>query len=126
MVLSSPRLNTNFRSVFALRAFAHIRLPDASSLSFSQTIIILPTACYVAIAVASLIFIFPETLSHQWINSVVTSFLEPSISLLTLQEDLLSSLFPLESASFTEKVEKGKAMRRGIVAGVQGIHAGIG
>lgn len=88
--------------------------------------LILPTACYVAMAVASLLFIFPETMSHIWIRDVVETFLEPSLSLLAVQDSVLTSSFPLDGEEFASKVQKGKDIRRGIVAGVQGILGGIG
>lgn len=77
-------------------------------------------------AIASLLFIFPETMGHIWVSSVVETFLEPSISLLELQDSVLNSSFPLDGEEFASKVQKGKDIRRGIVAGVQGILGGIG
>ncbi|KAJ6613973.1 hypothetical protein B0H10DRAFT_2436246 [Mycena sp. CBHHK59/15] len=53
---------------------------------------LLPTAYYVAIALAALVFVFPESLNHVWLTALEQAFFEPTIAILSLQSTALASL----------------------------------
>ncbi|GAA6023484.1 hypothetical protein JCM10207_006212 [Rhodosporidiobolus poonsookiae] len=69
------------------------------------TTFLLPTACYIAIAVASNVLIFPETLSYTWTTDLVDKFLSPVLQRSHLHSKLLStpppSFHPITDLSST-------------------------
>ncbi|KAF7367705.1 hypothetical protein MSAN_00834300 [Mycena sanguinolenta] len=52
---------------------------------------LIPTCYYLAIAIASLILIFPETLNHMWLTTLDRAFFGSALSLLSLQSTALGT-----------------------------------
>ncbi|KAJ6459650.1 hypothetical protein C8R45DRAFT_553978 [Mycena sanguinolenta] len=52
---------------------------------------LIPTCYYVAVAIASLILIFPESLNHMWLTTLDKAFFGSALSLLSLQSTALGT-----------------------------------
>ncbi|OXM76143.1 hypothetical protein C364_06247 [Cryptococcus neoformans Bt63] len=79
--------------------------------------LLIPAACYIAIALASIIFIFPQTLNHIVLDSLNKTILTPAISLLTLLEEALETS-PSDTEAWGKVAEKGYETREKLVGAV--------
>lgn len=86
---------------------------------------ILPTVYYVAVALMSLIIIFPESLNHVWLTSLCNDFLAPMMKILSVQSSALSAQ-PSDHAAWAALTEEGAASRQGLLAAGQGLLGQIG
>ncbi|KAF7330042.1 hypothetical protein MKEN_00268300 [Mycena kentingensis (nom. inval.)] len=98
-------------------------LPSANYTVAKQFLI--PACYYVAIAVASLILIFPESANHVWLTTVDTAFFGPASAILAIQSDALHSQ-PSDHAKWATGVAKSAAARAGLSARLAGLSAQIG
>ncbi|GAA5938679.1 hypothetical protein JCM1841_000640 [Sporobolomyces salmonicolor] len=71
------------------------------------TTFLIPTACYVAIAITSTIIIFPETLNSSWTTDLVDKFLSPILQRQHLHSKLLAT--PPPSLGSTTRSEADSA-----------------
>ncbi|ORX36047.1 hypothetical protein BD324DRAFT_651951 [Kockovaella imperatae] len=83
-------------------------------------ILLIPTAFYFAIALATTLLIFPQSLNHQLTTSIIDTTLRPILSQLKLQDEVLKG-DPGHSAHIREQAEKARGIRRGIVAAIGGL-----
>ncbi|KAF8907694.1 hypothetical protein CPB84DRAFT_1768565 [Gymnopilus junonius] len=75
---------------------------------------ILPTSFYVAVAIASLILVFPESQSHVWLTSLLDSFWTPTLALLRLQSEALASK-PSDYEKWAALNARGNELRHNLV-----------
>ncbi|KAG6885510.1 hypothetical protein C0993_000760 [Termitomyces sp. T159_Od127] len=103
-------------------------------------IFLIPTSYYVAIAIASLVLIFPVSLNHVWITSLQHDFLQasskfhefsptnlkqPLSKILSFQSKALESI-PSDHATWTELTTSSQAARQKLLASTQGLLGQIG
>ncbi|KAG5220608.1 membrane protein [Salix suchowensis] len=81
---------------------------------------LLPTSYYLAIALASLVLIFPETLNHAWLSLLSESVFTPTKQTLGLLSQALSSR-PSDRAKWESFTQKGGNLRRAVTGGTQGL-----
>ncbi|KAJ8703361.1 hypothetical protein PTI98_001988 [Pleurotus ostreatus] len=81
---------------------------------------LLPTSYYLAIALASLVLIFPETLNHAWLSLLSDSVFSPTKQTLGVLSQALSSR-PSDRATWESFTQKGGNLRRAVIAGTQGL-----
>lgn len=81
---------------------------------------LLPTSYYLAIALASLVLIFPETLNHAWLSLLSDSVFSPTKQTLGLLSQALSSR-PSDRATWESFTQKGGNLRRAVIGGTQGL-----
>ncbi|KAG6910622.1 hypothetical protein DXG01_009131 [Tephrocybe rancida] len=86
---------------------------------------IIPTSYYVAIAITTLIFIFPVSLNHVWITSLRSDFLDPVSQILSYQTKALEST-PSDHENWAELTKSGQASRQTLLTGTQGLLGQIG
>ncbi|KAG5640425.1 hypothetical protein DXG03_008703, partial [Asterophora parasitica] len=86
---------------------------------------IIPTSYYVAIAIATLVLIFPESLNRVWLTSFQTNFLDPIEQMISYQNQALESN-PSDAGNWDELTDLGYAARRKLVAGTQDLLGQIG
>ncbi|WVO16954.1 hypothetical protein L204_104640 [Cryptococcus depauperatus] len=67
--------------------------------------LLLPAVCFVAIALASSILVFPQTLNHIILGSLIKTMLTPTIALVKLQDDVLS-ISPHDTDKWSQLAEK--------------------
>nr|KIR45893.1 hypothetical protein I312_04863 [Cryptococcus bacillisporus CA1280] len=79
--------------------------------------LLIPAACYIAIALASIIFIFPQTLNHIVLDSLNKTILTPAISLLNILDEVLETS-PSDTEAWGKVSEKGFETRDKLVAAV--------
>ncbi|KIM39015.1 hypothetical protein M413DRAFT_447379 [Hebeloma cylindrosporum] len=79
---------------------------------------IIPTCFYVAVAIASLVLIFPESLSHAWLALLRDSFWTPTLELLRLQSETLEAL-PSDHEAWAERNARGVQFRSELLTGLQ-------
>ncbi|KAF4566563.1 hypothetical protein EYR36_011994 [Pleurotus pulmonarius] len=81
---------------------------------------LLPTSYYLAIALASLVLIFPETLNHAWLSLLSDSVFTPTKQMLGLLSQALSSR-PSDRTTWESFTQKGGNLRRAVTGGTQGL-----
>lgn len=81
---------------------------------------LIPTAYYVAIALASLIFIFPESLNHVWLTSLETNMWQPIREIVSTLDEALGER-PSDHAKWQSLTARGRATGIKLDAGVQGL-----
>ncbi|KAJ7247491.1 hypothetical protein C8J57DRAFT_1359112 [Mycena rebaudengoi] len=86
---------------------------------------LLPTCYYLAIAITSLIFIFPESLNHVWLTTLDGAFFGPLTSILTAQSAALKTR-PSDHAAWAQGVAKSNAARAGLSGALAALGAQIG
>ncbi|TFK38741.1 hypothetical protein BDQ12DRAFT_712685 [Crucibulum laeve] len=86
---------------------------------------LIPSSYYVAVAIASLIFIFPESLNHAWLTALRNGFLNPTFELLNIQSEALKSR-PSDRKAWAELNAKGNGYRQALAAGTEGLLGQIG
>ncbi|KAG5654141.1 hypothetical protein H0H81_006852 [Sphagnurus paluster] len=86
---------------------------------------IIPTLYYIAIAIATLIFIFPESLNHIWLTSLQNEFVDPVIDMLASQTRSLETPAS-DHKSWAQAMEESTVARDKIVAGTQNLLGQIG
>ncbi|KIR70920.1 hypothetical protein I310_05332 [Cryptococcus deuterogattii CA1014] len=87
--------------------------------------LIIPAACYIAIALASIIFIFPQTLNHIVLDSLNKTILTPAISLLAILDEVLETS-PSDAEAWGKVSEKGFETRDKLVAAVTALEGQTG
>ncbi|KAF7318664.1 hypothetical protein HMN09_00378100 [Mycena chlorophos] len=98
-------------------------LPTANYLL--PKLFLLPTTYYLAIAITSLVVIFPESLNHVWLTTVDTAFFGPVSAILAVQSAALHTQ-PSDHAKWAEGAAKSSAARGGLSAGLAALGAQIG
>ncbi|KAJ7679684.1 hypothetical protein B0H17DRAFT_1077726 [Mycena rosella] len=86
---------------------------------------LIPTCYYLAIAIASLVLIFPESLNHIWLTMLDQAFFGPTLSILSLQATALAAR-PSDHAGWAGIAGKVAAARAGLGGGLAGLAAQIG
>ncbi|KAK7008046.1 hypothetical protein R3P38DRAFT_3211693 [Favolaschia claudopus] len=86
---------------------------------------LIPTCYYLAISLASLVLIFPESLNHVWLTLLDTAFFESALSLLSLQSEALKTR-PSDHKAWEGLAGKITAARLRFGASLAGLHAQIG
>ncbi|KAJ7159965.1 hypothetical protein C8R43DRAFT_993969 [Mycena crocata] len=98
-------------------------LPTAQYTVAKQFLI--PTCYYLAIALASLIFVFPESLNHIWLTTLDQMFFGPAVSILSLQATTLGTR-PSDHDAWAKGAAKVSAARAGLAGGLGVLAAQIG
>ncbi|PPR08260.1 hypothetical protein CVT24_001172 [Panaeolus cyanescens] len=80
----------------------------------------IPTVFYIAAAVASLIFIFPESLSHIWLTSLQNNFIAPVQELLTLLNQSFNTV-PLDHTKWQKVADDGNEIRGRLIDGTESL-----
>ncbi|KAJ7447940.1 hypothetical protein B0H11DRAFT_351668 [Mycena galericulata] len=88
-------------------------------------IFVIPTLYYIAIALAALVLVFPESLNHVWLTTLDAAFFGPAQSILSLQATALAAR-PSDHARWAGVADKVTAARTGLGAGLAGLSALIG
>ncbi|KAJ7474206.1 hypothetical protein FB451DRAFT_1248307 [Mycena latifolia] len=88
-------------------------------------IFLIPTCYYLAIAIAALIVVFPESLNHIWLTTLDQAFFGPALAMLSLQATALGTR-PSDHEAWAGVTEKVAATRAGLGAGLAGLAAQIG
>ncbi|BGP57915.1 hypothetical protein JCM8202v2_005569 [Rhodotorula sphaerocarpa] len=96
------------------------------------TIFLIPTACYIAIALAATVLIFPQTLNHAWTADLVDKFLSPTRQ----RSDLYSKILEtppvtldspdLEAHPWTKLGQLWLSTQEAMSTGLEGLLGGIG
>ncbi|KAF9042212.1 hypothetical protein BJ165DRAFT_257137 [Panaeolus papilionaceus] len=86
---------------------------------------LIPVTFYVAVAVASLVVIFPESLNHVWLTSLQDDFITPTHELLTLLTHSLATS-PSSHPEWQSITDQGNAIRTRLVGGTENLLAQIG
>ncbi|KAF8179112.1 hypothetical protein BJ912DRAFT_1128563, partial [Pholiota molesta] len=81
---------------------------------------VLPATFYLAVAIASLILVFPESLSHVWLTSLGERFWTPMLDLLRLQSEALR-LAPSDHATWAEISARGSALRENLTSALNDV-----
>ncbi|KAJ7259813.1 hypothetical protein C8J57DRAFT_1339211 [Mycena rebaudengoi] len=87
-------------------------------------IFLIPTVYYLAIAIASLVLIFPESLNHVWLTTLEQTFFGPTLSILALQDTTLSTRAS-DHAAHAAIASKISAARQKLGGGLQALGAQI-
>ncbi|KAF8168489.1 hypothetical protein B0H34DRAFT_816566 [Crassisporium funariophilum] len=86
---------------------------------------IIPTCYYVAVALASIVLIFPESLSHVWLTSFNEDFWTPILELLRLQAEALNAM-PSDHEEWAEINNRGHELRQTLINGTDNLTKQIG
>ncbi|KAF8972501.1 hypothetical protein BDZ97DRAFT_1649682 [Flammula alnicola] len=81
---------------------------------------IIPTCFYIAVAIGSLVLIFPQSLNHVWLTSLEENFWTPILDLLRLQSEALASA-PSVHEAWAEKTTRGNELRSNLVNALDAI-----
>ncbi|KAF5376953.1 hypothetical protein D9615_007250 [Tricholomella constricta] len=81
-------------------------------------IFIIPTCYYVAIAIATLVLIFPESLNRVWLTSLQNEFIDPTEQILSYLSRAVESV-PSDTKNWAEITDLGYAARQKVVTGTQ-------
>ncbi|OCF73911.1 hypothetical protein I204_05757 [Kwoniella mangroviensis CBS 8886] len=79
--------------------------------------LLIPAGVFIAIAIASMFLIFPQTLNHIMLDAVTTKMLGPTIRLLKLQDSVVTTS-PQDTERWHELATQSYALRAGHIAGV--------
>uniref|UniRef100_A0A8H7YBR5 Putative ER transporter 6TM N-terminal domain-containing protein n=1 Tax=Psilocybe cubensis TaxID=181762 RepID=A0A8H7YBR5_PSICU len=82
--------------------------------------LIIPTTFYVAVAIGTVILIFPESLSHVWLTLLLESFWTKTLDLLRLQSETLA-LRPSDHEAWTKLNARGTQLRTSLVAATDAV-----
>ncbi|KDR68787.1 hypothetical protein GALMADRAFT_78068 [Galerina marginata CBS 339.88] len=85
---------------------------------------LIPTSFYIAVAIASLVLIFPESLSHVWLTSLLDTFWTPTLDLLRLQSEVLATT-PSDHETWAEITARGNELRTNIVNNTEALSSQI-
>ncbi|KAF9560292.1 hypothetical protein CPC08DRAFT_708223 [Agrocybe pediades] len=85
---------------------------------------LLPATFYVAVAIGTLMVIFPESLSHVWLTSLMDTFWTPTLELFRLQNEALDSK-PSDKETWAERNARGNELRSMLVNATEAITAQI-
>ncbi|KZO91011.1 hypothetical protein CALVIDRAFT_506209 [Calocera viscosa TUFC12733] len=84
------------------------------------TLFLLPTAIYIAVALAGILLIFPESMNHVWLSTLTDTVLTPAHSLLSAQTQLLS--LPASSTEAWSSLRQESAqLGRQMIEATQGL-----
>ncbi|KAJ7093436.1 hypothetical protein B0H15DRAFT_832325 [Mycena belliarum] len=86
---------------------------------------LLPTCFYIAIALATLVLVFPESLNHIWLTTLDGAFFGPTLSMLSLQGTTLTTR-PSDHVAWAALTEKVVATRAALAGGLAALGAQIG
>ncbi|KAF8152843.1 hypothetical protein K438DRAFT_1863917 [Mycena galopus ATCC 62051] len=86
---------------------------------------LIPTCFYVAIAIASLVVVFPETLNHMWLTTLDGAFFGSVLSLLSLQATALG-LQPSDHKAWDAVTGKIDATRTAFGGALAALNAQLG
>ncbi|RDB27383.1 Uncharacterized protein C57A7.05 [Hypsizygus marmoreus] len=86
---------------------------------------IIPTGYYVAIAIATLVLIFPESLNRVWLTTLGNEFLDPIAQIMALQSKSLNSR-PSDRKVWDKLTDESYTSRQTLIAGTQGLLGQIG
>ncbi|PPQ95766.1 hypothetical protein CVT26_015853 [Gymnopilus dilepis] len=81
---------------------------------------ILPASFYIAVAIASLILVFPESQSHVWLTALTDSFWAPTLDLLRLQSEALESR-PSDYENWADLNTRGQKLRQSLVNATEAV-----
>ncbi|TFK67683.1 hypothetical protein BDN72DRAFT_87052 [Pluteus cervinus] len=139
-----PRTSAVYGAFFFIGTFAlgalRARAPQLTLLSIYGTIVLdimcttgplfptsqytlaklflIPACFYVAIAIASLVLIFPESMNHVWLTQLKTDFFEPLAQITAIQNEALASK-PSDHQKWASITESGIEVRKRLIGGVQ-------
>ncbi|WVR05967.1 hypothetical protein IAU60_002995 [Kwoniella sp. DSM 27419] len=82
--------------------------------------LVIPAAVFIAIALASIFLIFPQTLSHILTDGVVKQLLTPTIQLFKLQDEVVNTP-PSDREKWTELAKKSYGLKAKHIAAVMGL-----
>ncbi|KAJ3509937.1 hypothetical protein NLJ89_g4950 [Agrocybe chaxingu] len=86
---------------------------------------IIPACFYAAVAIASIIFIFPESLSHVWLTLFLDEFWTPTLDLFRLQNEALNTS-PSDHEKWEDMNARGAVLRTKLIEGVEELVQKIG
>ncbi|KAJ7027016.1 hypothetical protein C8F04DRAFT_1123608 [Mycena alexandri] len=86
---------------------------------------LIPSCYYVAVALLSIVLVFPETANHMWLTTLDQAFFEPALSILTLQSAALAER-PSDHKAWAAVAAKVTAARVGLGAGLAALAGQIG
>ncbi|CAA7266340.1 unnamed protein product [Cyclocybe aegerita] len=86
---------------------------------------IIPACFYAAVAIASIVFIFPESLSHVWLTLFLDEFWMPTLDLYRLQNEALSTR-PSDHEKWEDMDARGAVLRTRLIEGVEELVQRIG
>ncbi|WWC58457.1 uncharacterized protein I303_100999 [Kwoniella dejecticola CBS 10117] len=78
--------------------------------------LLIPAGCFIGIALASIFLIFPQTLNHIMLDSITTKMLGPTIQLLKIQSQVVTTS-PQDTDKWHELATKSFELRAGHIAG---------
>ncbi|KAF4605805.1 hypothetical protein EYR40_004595 [Pleurotus pulmonarius] len=81
---------------------------------------LIPTGFYLAIAIAALVLVFPETLNHVWLSLLSDSVFAPIKEILGLLSQALSNR-PSDRATWESFTHTGTNLRQVVTKGAQGL-----
>ncbi|KAF4566562.1 hypothetical protein EYR36_011993 [Pleurotus pulmonarius] len=81
---------------------------------------LIPTGYYLAIAIAALVLVFPETLNHVWLSLLSDSVFAPIKEILGLLSQALSNR-PSDRAAWESFTHTGTNLRQVVTEGAQGL-----
>ncbi|KAJ7328509.1 hypothetical protein DFH08DRAFT_884074 [Mycena albidolilacea] len=86
---------------------------------------LIPTCYYLAIAIASLVFVFPESLGHMWLTTLDRAFFGSALSLLELQATALATR-PSDHKAWDALAGKIASTRTSFGAALAALNAQLG
>ncbi|CAA7266342.1 unnamed protein product [Cyclocybe aegerita] len=86
---------------------------------------ILPACFYAAVALASIVFIFPESLSHVWLTMLLDDFWTPTLDLFRLQSEALTAA-PSDRDKWEEMNTRGTELRGKMLEGLEVLNQKVG
>ncbi|PPQ76063.1 hypothetical protein CVT24_006853 [Panaeolus cyanescens] len=86
---------------------------------------LIPATFYVAVAIGSLVLIFPESLNHVWLTLFQHDFISPTQELLTLLNDSVSTS-PSDHDKWQELADRGNEVRGRLISGTENLLGQIG
>ncbi|WVQ77075.1 hypothetical protein IAR50_006758 [Cryptococcus sp. DSM 104548] len=87
--------------------------------------LVIPAACFFAIAIASVFLIFPQTLNHIVLDALTKTIISPCIDLLDLHEQVLH-IPPSDESKWAGLADKTYAIRDKHVAAITALQGQIG
>ncbi|WWC66524.1 uncharacterized protein I206_100427 [Kwoniella pini CBS 10737] len=87
--------------------------------------LLIPAGVFIAIALASIFLIFPQTLNHIMLDSIATKVLGPIIQLLKLQDQVVTTS-PKDFDKWHDLATQSYALRAGHIAGTTALEGQLG
>ncbi|KZT59231.1 hypothetical protein CALCODRAFT_450301 [Calocera cornea HHB12733] len=84
------------------------------------TLFLIPTAMYIAVALAGILLIFPESMNHVWMTTLTETVLTPAHAMLASQQPLLA-LDPSDTDAWQETRDSVGATARNMIEATQGL-----